>query len=94
VPEPRSSFASARAAAGSHEYDYLVIGGGHNGLVAANYLASSGATVLVLEQRPYLAGMAATQPYVGDLDRSEHSDCLKPVWPFLHVHAAYYASNR
>lgn len=48
----------------SRRYDYLVIGGGHNGLIAANYLARSGASVLVLEQRPYLGGMAATQPHL------------------------------
>lgn len=46
------------------QYDYLVIGGGHNGLIAANYLAKAGVSVLVLEQRPYLGGMAASQPHV------------------------------
>ncbi|MCX2930092.1 NAD(P)/FAD-dependent oxidoreductase [Mycobacterium sp. CVI_P3] len=39
-------------------YDYIVIGGGHNGLSAACTLAASGATVLVLEQRPHLGGLA------------------------------------
>lgn len=46
------------------EYDYVVIGGGHNGLVAANYLARAGASVVVVEQRPYLGGMAASYPHV------------------------------
>ena len=44
--------------------DYVVVGGGHNGLVAANYLAKTGRSVVVLEQRPYLGGMAATQAHV------------------------------
>ncbi|MFQ5628398.1 MAG: phytoene desaturase family protein [bacterium] len=42
-------------------YDTIIIGGGHNGLVAAAYLAKSGKKVLVLEQRPVLGGVAATQ---------------------------------
>ncbi len=46
------------------QYDYLVIGGGHNGLIAANYLAKSGASVAVLEQQPYLGGMAASHAHV------------------------------
>ncbi len=43
-------------------YDAIVIGGGHNGLVAAAYLARAGQRVLVLEQRPVLGGAAATEP--------------------------------
>jgi phytoene dehydrogenase-like protein len=32
-------------------YDAIVVGGGHNGLVCAAYLAKAGASVLVLERR-------------------------------------------
>lgn len=42
-------------------YDVIVIGGGHNGLVAAAYFAKADRSVLVLEQRPVLAGAAATE---------------------------------
>jgi phytoene dehydrogenase-like protein len=42
-------------------YDALIIGGGHNGLVAAAYLARAGKKVLVLERRPVLGGAAVTE---------------------------------
>jgi phytoene dehydrogenase-like protein len=42
-------------------YDALVIGGGHNGLVSAAYLARSGARTLVLEGRGSLGGAATTE---------------------------------
>jgi phytoene dehydrogenase-like protein len=42
-------------------YDCIVIGGGHNGLVAAAYLARSGRKVCVLERRHVLGGAASTE---------------------------------
>ena len=42
-------------------YDAIVVGGGHNGLVAAAYLARSGADTLVLESRPTTGGAATTE---------------------------------
>ena len=36
------------------EYDTVIVGGGHNGLVAANYLARSGVKTAVLERRHVL----------------------------------------
>jgi len=42
-------------------YDAIVIGGGHNGLVAAAYLAKAGRRVCVLERRHVLGGCAATE---------------------------------
>ena len=43
------------------KYDAIVIGGGHNGLTAAAYLARVGRTVLVLERRHVLGGAAVTE---------------------------------
>ena len=43
------------------KYDAIVIGGGHNGLTTAAYLARAGRTVLVLERRHVLGGAAVTE---------------------------------
>jgi phytoene dehydrogenase-like protein len=45
----------------SCNYDVIVIGGGHNGLVNAAYLARAGKRVLVLERRYVLGGAAVTE---------------------------------
>jgi phytoene dehydrogenase-like protein len=42
-------------------YDAIIVGGGHNGLVAAAYLARARRKVLVLERRPVLGGAAVTE---------------------------------
>lgn len=44
-----------------HHYDAIIIGGGHNGLVNAFYLAKSGKKVLILEQRHMIGGATATE---------------------------------
>ncbi|MFZ0664813.1 MAG: NAD(P)/FAD-dependent oxidoreductase [Acidimicrobiales bacterium] len=49
------------------EYDAIVVGGGHNGLVAGAYLARSGARTVVLERR-YKTGGAATTEALWDED--------------------------
>lgn len=47
-------------------YDAVIVGGGHNGLVAAAYLARSGQSVLVLERLDTTGGAAvSTRPFAG-----------------------------
>jgi phytoene dehydrogenase-like protein len=45
----------------SKQYDIVVMGAGHNGLVAACYLAKAGKKVLVLERNPYYGGGVLTR---------------------------------
>ena len=49
LPAPLSELAA-------REWDAVVVGGGHNGLTAAAYLARAGSSVLVLERRERLGG--------------------------------------
>src|SRR6185369_2607657 len=67
-PQVRPSVALSRAKPSdmmavpmSKTYDAIVIGGGHNGLTHAAYLARAGRKVLVLERRPVLGGAAVTE---------------------------------
>ena len=43
--------------------DVVIVGGGHNGLVAAFYLAKAGFKPLVLERRPQVGGAAITEEF-------------------------------
>ncbi|HWL68704.1 MAG TPA: NAD(P)/FAD-dependent oxidoreductase [Geminicoccus sp.] len=45
----------------TESYDAIIIGGGHNGLVCAAYLAKAGLKPLVLERRPVFGGAAVTE---------------------------------
>jgi phytoene dehydrogenase-like protein len=55
-------------------FDAIIVGGGHNGLVAAAYLARAGRRVLVLEARELVGGCAVTEE----------------VWPGYRVSTASY----
>ncbi|MCB5169999.1 NAD(P)/FAD-dependent oxidoreductase [Streptomyces bambusae] len=52
--------------AGDGRYDAVIVGGGHNGLVAAAYLARAGRRVLLLERLGHTGGAAvSTRPFAG-----------------------------
>ena len=47
----------------TNQYDTIIIGAGHNGLVAAAYLARQGKKVLVLERRSIVGGSVVTESF-------------------------------
>ena len=47
----------------SSSFDVAIIGGGHNGLVTAAYLAAAGASVVVLEKNDVAGGAALTEEF-------------------------------
>src|SRR6476619_3377919 len=49
------------AAGGTVDTDVAIVGAGHNGLVAACYLARAGLRVYVFERRPFIGGAAITE---------------------------------
>lgn len=49
-------------------YDAVIVGGGHNGLVAAAYLARAGRSVLLLERLPATGGAAVSAPAFDGVD--------------------------
>lgn len=49
-------------------YDSVIIGGGHNGLVAACYLAKAGKKVLILEKNDYIGGGTTSQKVFADYE--------------------------
>ncbi len=67
-----------------NSYDAIVIGGGHNGLVAAAYLARSGRRTVVLEARPVVGGAAVTeQPFGPDYQITSLSYVVSLLPPSL-----------
>src|SRR5437763_6113424 len=50
------------------KYDVIILGAGHNGLVAAAYLARAGLSVLLLEKNDYIGGATTSQRVFSDFD--------------------------
>src|SRR5438105_2814070 len=50
------------------KYDIVILGAGHNGLVAATYLARAGLSVLLLEKNDYIGGATTSQKVFPDYD--------------------------
>src|SRR5881398_2345928 len=49
-------------------YDVVILGAGHNGLVAASYLGRAGLSVILLEKNHYIGGAATSQKVFPDYD--------------------------
>ena len=64
-------------------YDAIIIGGGHNGLVCAAYLAKAGRKVLVLERRPKVGGAAITEETVPGFQFSACSYVISLLRPWI-----------
>src|SRR6185437_4747048 len=50
------------------QYDVVILGAGHNGLVAASYLGRAGLSVLLLERNGYIGGAATSQKVFPDYE--------------------------
>lgn len=61
----------------------VIVGGGHNGLVAAFYLARAGLKPLVLERRTAVGGAAATEEIAGGVRGPALAHALGPVRPSI-----------
>ena len=62
-------------------YDVIIIGGGHNGLVAASYLARAGLKTLVLERREIVGGISVTEEIAPGFRCSSIAHIAGPLMP-------------
>ena len=64
-------------------YDVAIIGGGHNGLTAAAYLAGAGLSVIVLEKNEVAGGAAITEEFVPGFRNSVASYTVSLLSPLV-----------
>ena len=65
----------------SAQYDAIIIGSGHNGLVCGAYLAKAGLKTLVLERRPLIGGASVTEEIVPGYRSSRFSYVMSLLHP-------------
>ena len=65
----------------SRNYDAIVVGGGHNGLVNGAYLARAGLNTLILERRNFVGGAAITEELVPGFNFTTFSYALSLIRP-------------
>ena len=64
-------------------WDAVIIGGGHNGLVAGFYLARAGLRTLVLERRPFVGGACNTEEFAPGFRASTGAYVLSMLRPAI-----------
>ncbi len=67
--------------ANAKRYDAVVVGGGHNGLVCAAYLAAGGLSVCVLERRTVVGGAATTEEFLPGFRNSVNAYTVSLLHP-------------
>ncbi|KAE8647588.1 pyridine nucleotide-disulfide oxidoreductase domain-containing protein 2 [Cucumis sativus] len=74
---------ATRAVLKDKKWDALVVGAGHNGLIAAAYLARAGLSVAVLERRHVIGGAAVTEELIPGFKFSRCSYLLSLLRPSI-----------